>query len=167
MNIFRCIRVTLGHNSEMESDNLIQVSLLTYSESRKWPKIALGDIVFMPKLICLVDFFRGRWLSSCLILQIMFVFSAILSPYSSMFIFLLKFRTLLWTMLLTQRKEMGRNPYNPLKSPGTVFFGKICRSLVNFTSATIVLLLWKFVDRYQSSQFIRQEFSFFLFIFFL
>lgn len=150
----------------MESDNLIQVSLLTYSESRKWPKIALGDIVFMPKLICLVDFFRGRWLSSCLILQIMFVFSAILSPYSSMFIFLLKFRTLLWTMLLTQRKEMGRNPYNPLKSPSTVFFGKICRSLVNFTSATIVLLLWKFVDRYQSSQFIRQEFSFFLFIFF-
>lgn len=69
--------MTLGHNSEMESDNLIQVSLLTYSES-KWPKIALGD---MPKLICLVDFFRGR----CLILQIMFVFSAILSPYSSMF----------------------------------------------------------------------------------
>lgn len=73
--------MTLGHNSEMESDNLIQVSLLTYSES-KWPKIALGD---MPKLICLVDFFRGRWRSSCLILQIMFVFSAILSPYSSMF----------------------------------------------------------------------------------
>lgn len=62
---------------------------------------------------------------------------------------------------------MGRNPYNPLKSPSTVFFGKICRSLVNFTSATIVLLLWKFVDIYQSSQFIRQEFSFFLFIFFL
>lgn len=86
--------MTLGHNSEMESDNLIQVSLLTYSES-EWPKIALGDIVFMPKLICLVDFFRGRWRSSCLILQIMFVFSAILSPYSSMFIFLLKFRTLL------------------------------------------------------------------------
>lgn len=132
--------MTLGHNSEMESDNLIQVSLLTYSES-EWPKIALGDIVFMPKLICLVDFFRGRWRSSCLILQIMFVFSAILSPYSSMFIFLLKFRTLLLTMLLTQRKEMGRNPYNPLKSPSTVFFGKIFRSLVNFTSATIVLLL--------------------------
>lgn len=64
--------MTLGHNSEMESDNLIQVSLLTYSES-KWPKIALGDIVFMPKLICLVDFFRGRWRSSCLILKIMFV----------------------------------------------------------------------------------------------
>lgn len=149
----------------MESDNLIQVSLLTYSES-EWPKIALWDIVFMPKLIYLVDFFRGRWRSSCLILQIMFVFSAILSPYSSMFIFLLKFRTLLLTMLLTQRKEMGRNPYNPLKSPSTVFFGKICRSLVNFTSATIVLLLWKFVDIYQSSQFIRQEFSFF-FIFFL
>lgn len=67
----------LDINNEMETDYLMQGIYVAYIENKS-PKIATGHILFMLKLHRIVGplvyfVLRGRWKSTCLIVQIMFV----------------------------------------------------------------------------------------------